>query len=74
MQCKETEGLRLSILSSNIDELETITGYVLRRYDELVPDTEMVCLYLPRNNMEERKVTMQQVAEFLLKHPYEDRK
>ena len=56
------------------DEIDEILFAIISRYSFLFPDSEMVCLFLPRNNMEERQRILQQVTEFLLSHTAENEK
>ena len=62
------EYLCRKIAAFNEDDLDIIIGHVLRRYNELVPDTEMVCLFLPRNNPDERQRILSQCVQFLESH------
>ena len=74
MEYNDLELLRTRILFSNPDELDAVLDSVIKRYIELIPATELVCLFLPRNDMEERKRILTQSVEFLLLHPAEDEK
>lgn len=74
MEYNDLELLRARILSASIDELDAVLDSMIKHYIELIPATELVCLFLPRNDMEERKRILTQSAEFLLSHPGEDEK
>lgn len=56
------------------DEIDEILFAIISRYSFLFPDSEMVCLFLPRKNMEERQQILQQVTKFLLSHTAENEK
>ena len=74
MGYNDIEHLRTRILSSNVNEMDVILGCVLKRYSELLSEVEMVCLFLPQKDMQERKRILTQSVEFLLQHPAEDEK
>lgn len=61
------------IESINSIEMDAVLSAIISRYSALFPESELICLLLPRNNMEERQETLQQVMEFLLQHPSEDK-
>ena len=62
------EYLCRKIATFNVDDLDIIIEHVLRRYNELVPETEMVCLFLPQNDPDERKRILAQCVQFLESH------
>ena len=57
MEYNDLELLRARILSASIDELDAVLDSMIKHYIELIPATELVCLFLPRNDMKERKKT-----------------
>lgn len=74
MEYNDLELLRARILSASIDELDAVLDSMIKHYIELIPATELVCLFLPRNDMEERKRILKQSVDFLLKYPAENKK
>lgn len=74
MEYNDLELLRARILSASIDELDAVLDSMIKHYLELIPATELVCLFLPRNDMEERKRILKQSVDFLLKYPAENKK
>lgn len=74
MEYNDLELLRARILSASIDELDAVLDSMIKHYIELIPATELVCLFLPRNDMEERKRILKQSVGFLLKYPAENKK
>lgn len=74
MEYNDLELLRARILSASIDELDAVLDLMIKHYIELIPATELVCLFLPRNDMEERKRILKQSVDFLLKYPAENKK
>lgn len=74
MEYNDLELLRARILSASIDELDAVLDSMIKHYIELIPATELVCLFLPRNDMEERKRILTQSVDFLLKYPAENKK
>ena len=74
MEYNDLELLRTRILFSNLDELDAVLDSMIKHYIELIPATELVCLFLPRNDMEERKRILKQSVDFLLKYPAENKK
>ena len=74
MEYNDLELLRARILSASIDELDAVLDSMIKHYIELIPATELVCLFLPRNDMKERKRILKQSVEFLLKYPAENKK
>ena len=74
MRYNDINNLQIRIRSSDIDEVDVILRSVIKRYTELEPENELICLFLPRKNMEERQQILQQVTKFLLSHPTENEK
>ena len=74
MEYNDLELLRARILSASIDELDAVLDSMIKHYLELIPATELVCLFLPRNDMKERKRILKQSVDFLLKYPAENKK
>lgn len=74
MEYNDLELLRARILSASIDELDAVLDSMIKHYIELIPATELVCLFLPRNDMKERKRILKQSVDFLLKYPAENKK
>ena len=62
------------IKSLNSAEIDEILFGIIRRHSELFPESELVCLFLPRNDMKERKRILKQSVDFLLKYPAENKK
>ena len=62
------------IKSLNRAEIDEILFGIISRHSALFPESELVCLFLPKNDMEERKRILTQSVEFLLNHPGEDEK
>ena len=74
MRYNDINNLQIRIRSSDIDEVDVILRSVIKRYTELEPENELICLFLPRKNMEERQQILQQVTKFLLSHTAENEK
>ena len=74
MRYNDINYLQIRIRSSDIDEVDVILRSVIKRYTELEPENELICLFLPRKNMEERQQILQQVTKFLLSHTAENEK
>ena len=65
MNCNNMESLLNEILSFNVDEMNVVLDSVRKRYAELEPESEMVCLFLPKNDLEERERILTQSMQFL---------
>ena len=74
MGYSDIEYLWAKIQSSDVNEMDAILSCVLKRYSELASEIEMVCLFRPKNDMEERERILTRSVEFLLNHPGEDKK
>ena len=64
----------IKIKSLNSAEMDENLLSMIRRHSALFPESEMVCLFLPKNDMEERERILTRSVEFLLNHPGEDKK
>ena len=53
------------IAASEGDALDRILRQIIRRYSQLLPEYELVCLFLPREDAEERNRILGQTWEFL---------
>ena len=50
-------------------EIDEILSAIINRYSLLLPECELNCIFLPRNNIKERQQIIQQMTDFLMKHP-----
>ena len=74
MVVREQESLQESILSLDLEKLDQLFSSICKRYGQLMPDTELVLLFLPKEDQEARKQILTQTTAFLLKHPPEEKK
>ena len=56
----ELETMLAQISQKNIDALDEILKAVVLRYSELLPEYETVCLFLPKQDPEERQRILSQ--------------
>lgn len=73
MAKKELQDVILWLESMNSGEMDAILSVIIDRYALLYPESELIYLFLPKNDMEERKQILQQVVKFLLKHSSDDK-
>ena len=63
----ESSEMRQQISRKKTEELADILKALILRYEELYPDYELVCLFLPKYDPEERKRLLSQMERFC--HP-----
>ena len=70
---KELDDVLHWIESMDSVEMDAILSAIIRRCSLLHPGIEMICLFLPRDDMKERKRILHLMVEFLLKIPSDER-
>ena len=70
---KELNDVIRWIESMNSAEMDAILSAIIDRYSLLYPESELIYLFLPRNDMVERKQILHQVVTFLLKYPADEK-